>query len=126
MSAFAGKADINAKLPTRDEARRTAANIAKLPEGLVAHTLNCLRRQVERIFKLTSAAFAEPHVPNTMIRHMLGRFRCDHISATECTFTTNTLVTRRAPSLGRTARAPLQPSSDPEFQWPSVFYCQAT
>jgi hypothetical protein len=31
MSAFGGKADIEAKLLTRNEARRSAANIAKLP-----------------------------------------------------------------------------------------------
>jgi hypothetical protein len=31
MSAFGGKADIAAKLFTKDEVRRFAANIAKLP-----------------------------------------------------------------------------------------------
>ena len=33
MSAFGGKADIAAKLLSKDEARRIAANIAKLPEN---------------------------------------------------------------------------------------------
>jgi hypothetical protein len=32
MSAFGGKADITAKLLTRDEARRIAVNIAKLSD----------------------------------------------------------------------------------------------
>ena len=32
MSALGGKADIEAKLLTKDEAQRIAANIAKLPE----------------------------------------------------------------------------------------------
>jgi hypothetical protein len=56
-------------------------------EWLVALILNWLRRQVDRIFNLTSAGFAKPHVPNTMIRHMRGPFRRDHISTTERTFT---------------------------------------
>jgi hypothetical protein len=32
MSAFGGKADIEAKLLTKDEARRIAVNIARLPK----------------------------------------------------------------------------------------------
>jgi hypothetical protein len=34
MSAFGGKADIGAKLLTKDETQRIAANIVKLPELL--------------------------------------------------------------------------------------------
>jgi hypothetical protein len=75
----------------RGEARRIAAKRGEAAgvswEWLVALILDWLRRQIDRIFNLTSAGFAEPHVPNTMIRHMLGPFRRDHISTTERAFT---------------------------------------
>ena len=36
-------------------------------------------RKADILFKLISAGFAGPAVPNTTIRDMFGPFRCDHI-----------------------------------------------
>jgi hypothetical protein len=61
MSAFGGKADITAKLITRDKARRIAVNIAELPEPFAEAVI----RSVELIVQpALPAALVWPSCPS--------------------------------------------------------------
>jgi len=70
-----------AKLLTKDEARRIAPNIAKLP-GVASEDLvgvYQLTRQVNRVFEPISAGVARPRMPNAIIGQMLRPFRGNDI-----------------------------------------------